>query len=151
MGLTNTFIIIYLILKTITKLNTIINKIENIKINLDYKELYEEKKDPNEQIVITSDEDTKKSSKDCLKNWNNCKNDTKKIITQKSRKKNKKKNYKAPILDILMTDSESDNDLHYNDSNTESKEDNSVGNNSDSNNSDKEKNLSERNTEDKIF
>ena len=132
MELINIYIIIYLILKTITKLNTIINKIENIKINLDYcntnnkigleenmdyQELYQKKREPNEKIVITSDEDTKKSS--------NCKYYGKKLITQKLRKKNKKKIYKTSILDILMTDSESDVDLHYNDSNTESKEDNS--------------------------
>lgn len=139
MGKINSFIIIYLILETIAKINAMIQEIENIKLNLGYwnslnkfeteKDFDEESEDEAEKKFNEEFEKSKNSDKEIVKisdekskNYNEFKYDKEKI-----NKKNKKKIYKAPILDML-TDTESD-DSDYDDSETESNSDNSPYNN----------------------
>lgn len=125
-GKINTYIIIYLILETITKLNAMIEEIDNIKVNLGYwnsLNKFETEEDFDEE---SEDEAEKKFNEEFEKSKNSDK-EIVKISDEKSNKKNKKKIYKAPILDML-TDTESD-DSDCDDSDTESNSDNSVNNN----------------------
>lgn len=126
-GKINTYIIIYLILETITKLNAMIEEIDNIKVNLGYWNSLN-KFESEDKFEETEDEDDaeKKFNEDFEKSTNLDK-ELLKTRDEKSNKKNKKKIYKAPILDML-TDTESD-DSDCDDSDTESNSDNSVNNN----------------------
>jgi len=116
-GKINTYIIIYLILETITKLNAMIEEIDNIKVNLGYWNSLN-KFETEDKFEETEDEDDaeKKFNEDFEKSTNLDK-ELLKTRDEKSNKKNKKKIYKAPILDML-TDTESD-DSDCDDSDTE--------------------------------